>query len=416
MENKILRVVLSAVIAVALWFYVISVVSPESEETFYDIPVSYQNDVLDERGLMIVSDTPTVTLKLKGNRSDLNELNASNITILVNLAAIQAPGTQMVQYDVSYPANLPSNAFETLSQTPNLLLLKVENKVKKPVPIVLDYMETKVPEGYLADKENPVLDVSYVEVSGPESSVSQITSAVVQVDLTEQTDSIVGTYEYVLCNEAGEPVDAQMVTTNVENINLSVKIQRVKEVPLVLDLVDGGGATADTCKVELSKETIWVSGSENKLKDLESVVLGTVNLADLQEESNELTFDVVLPEGVTNETGETQVTVTITFPDLTKKKMTITKDQFQAISLPEGAEAGWITEMVEVELRGHKDLIRTITAEDLTVTVDFAGEELGIVSKVPKLTMSTTYASVGAISVSAVTANLQMRDPDATTG
>ena len=379
MENKILRVVLSAVIAVALWFYVISVVSPESEETFYDIPVSYQNDVLDERGLMIVSDTPTVTLKLKGNRSDLNELNASNITILVNLAAIQAPGTQMVQYDVSYPANLPSNAFETLSQTPNLLLLKVENKVKKPVPIVLDYMETKVPEGYLADKENPVLDVSYVEVSGPESSVSQITSAVVQVDLTEQTDSIVGTYEYVLCNEAGEPVDAQMVTTNVENINLSVKIQRVKEVPLVL-------------------------------------VLGTVNLADLQEESNELTFDVVLPEGVTNETGETQVTVTITFPDLTKKKMTITKDQFQAISLPEGAEAGWITEMVEVELRGHKDLIRTITAEDLTVTVDFAGEELGIVSKVPKLTMSTTYASVGAISVSAVTANLQMRDPDATTG
>lgn len=415
MKSKVWQIALSVAVAFALWFYVISTVSPESEETFYDIPVSYQNDVLDERGLMIVSETPTVTLKLKGNRSDLNELNASNITILVNLAAIQAPGTQMVKYDVSYPANLPSNAFETLSQTPNLLLLKVENKVKKPIPIRIDYMETKVPEGYLADKENPVLDVAYVEVSGPESSVSQITSAVVQVDLTEQTDSVVGTYEYVLCNADGEPVDAQMITTNVENINLSVKIQRVKEVPLVLDLVDGGGASADTCKVELSKETIWVSGSENKLKDLESIVLGTVNLADLKEEVNEMTFDVTLPEGVTNETGETQVTVTITFPDLMKKKLTITKDRFQAIGVPEGAEVGWITEMVEVELRGHKDLIRTITAEDLNVTVDFAGEELGIVSKLPKINMSTTYASVGAISVSAVTANLQMGEEDATT-
>lgn len=415
MKSKVWQIALSVAVAFALWFYVISTVSPESEETFYDIPVSYQNDVLDERGLMIVSETPTVTLKLKGNRSDLNELNASNITILVNLAAIQAPGTQMVKYDVSYPANLPSNAFETLSQTPNLLLLKVENKVKKPIPIRIDYMETKVPEGYLADKENPVLDVAYVEVSGPESSVSQITSAVVQVDLTEQTDSVVGTFEYVLCNADGEPVDAQMVTTNVENINLSVKIQRVKEVPLVLDLVDGGGASADTCKVELSKETIWVSGSENKLKDLESIVLGTVNLADLKEEVNEMTFDVTLPEGVTNETGETQVTVTITFPDLMKKKLTITKDRFQAIGVPEGAEAGWITEMVEVELRGHKDLIRTITAEDLIVTVDFAGEEQGIVSKLPKINMSTTYASVGAISVSAVTANLQMGEEDATT-
>lgn len=415
MKSKVWHIALSVVIAFALWFYVISVVSPESEETFYDIPVSYQNDVLDERGLMIVSDTPTVTLKLKGNRSDLNELNASNITILVNLAAIQAPGTQMVKYDVSYPANLPGNAFETLSQTPNLLLLKVENKLKKQVPIQIDYMDTKVPEGYLADKENPVLDVTYVEVSGPESSVSQIAKAVVQVDLTEQVDSVVGTFEYVLCNEEGESVDAQMITTNVENINLSVKIQRVKEVPLVLDLVDGGGATADTCKVELSKESIWVSGSENKLKDLESIVLGTVDLTDLQEENNELTFDVVLPEGVTNETGETQVTVTITFPDLMKKKLTITKDRFQAIGVPEGAEAGWITEMVEVEVRGHKDLIRTITAEDLTVTVDFAGEEVGIVSKVPKITMSTTYAGVGAISVSAVTANLQIGDADATT-
>ena len=415
MKSKVWQIALSVAVAFALWFYVISTVSPESEETFYDIPVSYQNDVLDERGLMIVSETPTVTLKLKGNRSDLNELNASNITILVNLAAIQAPGTQMVKYDVSYPANLPSNAFETLSQTPNLLLLKVENKVKKPIPIRIDYMETKVPEGYLADKENPVLDVAYVEVSGPESSVSQITSAVVQVDLTEQTDSVVGTYEYVLCNADGEPVDAQMITTNVENINLSVKIQRVKEVPLVLDLVDGGGASADTCKVELSKETIWVSGSENKLKDLESIVLGAVNLADLKEEVNEMTFDVTLPEGVTNETGETQVTVTITFPDLMKKKLTITKDRFQAIGVPEGAEVGWITEMVEVELRGHKDLIRTITAEDLNVTVDFAGEELGIVSKLPKINMSTTYASVGAISVSAVTANLQMGEENATT-
>ena len=80
-KSKIWQTALSLVIAFALWAYVITTVNPESEETFYDIPVSYQNDILEERGLMIVSEKPTVTLKLKGNRSDLNELNASNITI-----------------------------------------------------------------------------------------------------------------------------------------------------------------------------------------------------------------------------------------------------------------------------------------------------------------------------------------------
>ena len=128
MQSKFWRIALSVAVAIALWAYVITTVSPESEDTFYDIPVSYQNDVLEERGLMIVSEKPTVTLTLKGNRSDLNELNENNITIVVNLAAIQAPGTQMVKYDLSFPANLPNNAFEILSQTPNLLQLKVENK------------------------------------------------------------------------------------------------------------------------------------------------------------------------------------------------------------------------------------------------------------------------------------------------
>lgn len=418
MKSKIWRVVLSVGIALVLWMYVISVVSPESDETFYDIPVSYQNDVLEERGLMIVSETPTVTLHLKGNRSDLNELNASNITILVDLAAIQTPGTQMLRYSVSYPGNLPSNAFETLSQTPNLLLLKVENRVKKTVPIQLDYMATSVPEGYIADKEAPLMDTAVVEVSGPESVVNQIDRAVIQVDLTNQTESVVGAYNYVLCNEAGEPVDAEMITTNIEQVNLTVKIQMVKELPFVLNVVDGGGATKETCKIELQRETttLWVSGSESKIRDLTEIELGTVNLIELKEESNTLTFDIVLPEGVTNMTGETQVTAIITFPELGTKKLTINKAQFQAAGVAEGTEALWISEKVDVELRGPKDLVKNITEKDVIATVDFTDEELGTISKVPQITLESDYAGVGAVSATPITATLQVEVPDETVG
>ena len=413
MQNKFVRIALSVVIALALWAYVITTVNPESEETFYDIPVSYQNDVLEERGLMIVSEKPTVTLKLKGNRSDLNELNANNITILVNLAAIQAPGTQMVKYDISYPANLPSNAFETISQTPNLLKLKVENRIKKPVPIVLEYIGT-VPEGFIDDRENPVLDSSVVEVAGPESSVEQIDHAVIQVDLTDKKESLVGAFSYVLCNEAGEPVDAQMVVTNVEVVNLSVKIQAIKEVPLVVNLVDGGGASQNSCEVILSRDRIWVCGNENRLRDLEKIELGNINLAELREENNTITFDLVLPEGITNMTGENQVTATVTFPDLVRKKFSINKSQFQTVGVPEGANVSWITEVVEVELRGKRELIQKLTDKDITVTVDFTGEELGSISKLPKISLPSAYSSVGEVSVSAVTATLQMGDPNAT--
>ena len=83
---------------------------------------------------------------------------------------------------------------------------------------------------------------------------------------------------------------------------------------------------------------------------------------------------------------------------------------------PEGAEVVWITEMVEVELRGHKDTIKKLTEKDITVAVDFSGEELGSVSKVPKITLPSGYSDVGAVSVSTVTATLQMGEPGGTEG
>ena len=412
MKTKILRIALSVLISFSLWLYVVTVVTPEAEETYYDIPVSYQNDVLEERGLMIVSNTPTVTVKAKGNRTDLNELNANNITVLVDLASIQTPGTQMLQPKVIYPGNV---AVETVSQNPNVLQLRVENRIKKPVPIRLEF-QGSVPEGFIADKDNPVMDTTVVEVAGPQSSMDLIDHAIIQVDLSDKTESIVGAFQYVLCDADGEPVDAEMITTNVEEVNLSVKIQAIKEVPLTVNLVEGGGATVNSCKLELTRESIWVSGNEARLRDLESVELGTVNLADLKDETNTLVFEIILPDGVTNMTGETEVTATISFPDLVRKKLTISKNKFATTGVPEGAEVVWITEMVEVELRGPSALMKKLTEKDITISVDFTGEELGGVSKVPKITLGSGFADIGAISVSTVTATLQAEEPDATIG
>ena len=81
MKSKFWKILLSFVIAFGLWIYVITVVSPGSEKTYYDIPVILQNEAtLQREGLMITAiDDDDVTLQLSGNRTDLNELNESNI-------------------------------------------------------------------------------------------------------------------------------------------------------------------------------------------------------------------------------------------------------------------------------------------------------------------------------------------------
>ena len=69
---------------------------------------------------------------------------------------------------------------------------------------------------------------------------------------------------------------------------------------------------------------------------------------------------------------------------------------------------------MEVELRGLRDTLQKLTEKDITVTVDFTGEDLGSVSKTPKISLPGAYANVGEVSVSSVTATLQVGEPNAT--
>ena len=72
-KSKLTSVLLSVVVAFGLWMYVINYVSPESEETYYNIPVVMDGAaLLAERNLMITGTSGnSATLVLSGNRSDL---------------------------------------------------------------------------------------------------------------------------------------------------------------------------------------------------------------------------------------------------------------------------------------------------------------------------------------------------------
>ena len=81
MKNKFGAILLSVAIAFGLWLYVITYVSPNSEETYYNIPVVLEGEsVLNERGLMCTStSSSTVSLQLAGARSDLIKVNQGEL-------------------------------------------------------------------------------------------------------------------------------------------------------------------------------------------------------------------------------------------------------------------------------------------------------------------------------------------------
>ena len=403
MKNKLLTILMSVAIALGLWLYVITVEQPESEATYYDIPVVLQNeDILAERGLMIVSERPTVTLHLSSTRTNLNQLNEANINVIANVNSIVTAGTHELTYNVSYPGSIPSGSVSRQSSRPNMVTLKVENRITKQVPVVPVYTGS-VAESLVADKENAVLDNAFIEVSGPESVMEQITQAMIFVDLEGKSQTIVEECAYTLCNEAGEPVDSQWVTTNVEVVNLTLTIRQVKEVKLKVNIVAGGGATEATSEIKIEPATIRISGSEALLAGLEELELGTINLGELTEGAT-LTMAINLPEGITNETGLTEAVVDVKFPNL--KTTTLSISRIELTNIPAGMQAELVTQLLEVKLRGPATMIDSMVAESVSVTVDLEGAELGTDKYLAQINVGSAFGGVGALGTYTVMATL----------
>jgi YbbR domain-containing protein len=344
-----------------------------------------------------------VNLTLSGTRKDLAKVNPGNITLKVDLSKIYGPGTHSLRYTPSYPGDVASNAFVEESRYPENIIFVVEERRTKIIPVEIQWVGS-TPEGFMTDKENSLLDHEQVTVIGPASVADQIEKAVIQVDLSGQRESISQSYRYTLCDAAGEPVDAGLIATNVEEVRLDVKIQSFKDIAITYELVEGGGARRENALISLSDETIRVSGSEAVLASLgDKLVVGTVDLSDIQD--TVLTYPVNLPAGVTNLSGVTSVDVTVKFVGLTT--VTIPVREFVTVNVPEGMKVDLNTKHLDIVVRGPMATMLKLKEEDIIVTVDFAGVEPGTMESYPvTVTFDADIKGAGAVGTYQIWATL----------
>ena len=425
MKNKPLAFLLSLVVAFGLWLFVITVISPESEKTYYDIPVVIQSkNILSERGLMIVSEEPKVTLELKSNRTILNNLNEANINVITNVANIEKPGTYNLTYSISYPGNIPDNEIAVQSSSTDLITVKVENKITKDVPVVIDYNNTAVQEGYRADLQNLQLDFTAIEITGPESVTSQIEQAIIEVDLTGKTTTLAGEYQYTLCDKLGQPVNDEKITVNTDRVNLLITIQREKNLSVNYNAIYGNGATNSNCTITVNPAVIKVGGTDASLANVNELFIGDINLAEIIDgveipEDTGIPDDKVwtvkvadlLPKDVVNLSGVEEITVQIEFAalDTVTFEVPIVADRVSYINLPEGISVKLLEKTVTVTMRGSKDLVNAIKVDMLKVELDVAGLEQGRAETITptRIIVPEEYASLGAKIEGNVTVTLE---------
>ena len=376
MKNKVFHILLSVVIAFALWVYVITVERTETEQTFYNVPVVIDGEsVLEDRGLKITSDTElTVTLRLSGKRSVLNDLRSSDITVLADLTRITEAGKKGLSYDVSFPGDVRDSAVEVIGREPATITLTVAQWASKEIPIQTQLPGT-LPEDYIIDYQNVHLDHGSVSIAGPKDVVDQIGMAKVVVDMEGRTESVEERVNIILCDSRGVPVsDVSAVTPEPYRILAKVPVLMVRDLQLVLPVTDGGGLTAQDVSVTMEYETITVGGPSSVVSRMDPVItLGTIDLSQENESFTDREYPVKLPEGVRNISGFDTVKASLELPPMKVREFTVGQKQFVFTGLPEGMKYTVRTQSLGVWIRGRETILEKVEAGQIRLEVDLSG-------------------------------------------
>ena len=116
-------------------------------------------------------------------------------------------------------------------------------------------------------------------------------------------------------------------------------------------------------------------------------------------------YTLNLPEGITNQTGVSEVKVTVKFSGLIFREYTV--DTFQSINVPEGMTAEIINASLSVKVRGPAEELNRLTADDITAVVDFSAAEVGTATYKATIVFGEDFPNVGALNTSSVSATVQ---------
>lgn len=398
MKNKILTALLSLLISIALWCFVVTTVSPNSDMEFKNLPVITQGEAqLHEVGYMVTGmDVTDVDIRLEGNRKDLERLDKSDIKIFVDVSKNPAAGTHEMTYSISYG----QGDFKVLTKQPSTVKVTLEPRLTKTVPVEVLF-DGNVAENFMADKESMSMDYTQINVTGPADDVDRIKSAQIRLDVEGRKESLSEECAFTLCDADGNAVVSEHITTDASVVNLSLKILRLKEIRLVANVIEGGGANMNNTTVTCSPETIWVSGSDALLEGLEELVIGTVDLSDISEDKT-IPFPIKLPDGISDETGVTEASVSVAFSGLLVKTLTVRNIVQEKV--PEGMKVELATKALEIQVRGPAEKVEKLSENDIQVVVDFTDAESGAAKL--KATIVFADPEIGAIGSYTVSANI----------
>lgn len=367
LEKRWVCVLLSVLLAIAFWAYVRAAVDPSGTVNIHNVRVETTGaNVLASQGLAVSEITPQVVeLQVEGPTSARTNLlrNRSGLYVRVDVSSC-VEGENTLRWREVWPEGINT---DDLTAQRSTVTVKVEKLYSKTFDIRFR-LEGKVAGDY--QMGTPAIEPAEVVVSGPVEQVNQVDRVEAVLRTAELSERFAGDLELIPVDKQGKSLADLELTLSAESAYVVVPVVMTKKVPLTVNLLPGGGATEDDALLDIEPKTIVVSGAEADLEGLEEISLGSISLSDVVG-ANTFTRPIALDPSLTNESGLTTATVTVTVEGLDTEVFAV--NNIRTTSPPEGYTAELVTQSVLVTVRGPAEDLANIDASQFLVVADLSG-------------------------------------------
>lgn len=370
-SNRFLQIV-SVIIGVLCWCYVVTVIYPDTEGEFQlTVDLTNQQEEVDRLGLNIIGDaTENVTVRVRGQRFLLSQLEPEDLNVTASLDKVDGPGS----YALSLSGE--NEGLEYLSISPSSINVKFDVFSTKTLPVEVELTGLTIPEGYLGQEQS--VSPKSVTISGPDEVLSQIDRCVFRSTLNkplQRTMTLEG--GVVLLDKNGNEVSSDHISTSSEEVTLTIPVLKIKELPFTIKFINlPSGMDENDLTYELSSSTLEVAAPADQIDRYTELVLGYVDLKELTPDGVYV-FDVpdALPSGFINVQNVENVVVDFVMENVGRKYVNV--DNFQLINTsPEYDITVRTSRISNVLVYGRQDILDELVPGDLVAEIDLSTREI----------------------------------------
>lgn len=359
--------------AFCLWIYVMTVESPEYEQTFGNVTVELINtdSLVSDSGLMLYSGYGNmVGVTVSGKKSIVSKLSDSDIVVTADVGKITGGSGR---YDCKLSVDVPAGC-KLISLSQETISVYVDTASTASVKLTEKRDNTNLPDGcYVGAVDYPV---DMITVEGPEKIVSRIAEARFNNDMNGITKSVTVTQRVYLVDAYGNKIESPYVKYYPREVTVDIPVLKSAEVPIEV-VFKNGFFNYDNTNTTVTPSTVRVTGEPEKIDAgnlIERVEIDEAN-DYLTAGSDELkcTKKVALKavDGVELDTDTVEI-VSVPSSSIKLRRITVPGQNIIDTGGKSGVSYTWDHTPVTVSVIGSLEAVSSLSADDITLRFDMS--------------------------------------------